>query len=446
MMIKTALVLGYGVSGQSATMFLKEIGAEVYVYDQQLKRKTGFISDMEELKKLYRKKIDLVVTSPGISTNPPIIRMAQARSIEVIGEIELGGRFCKKPIVAITGTNGKSTTATLLGLMKKNIVVGNIGIGFCSNLKKINSSSSIESVIVEVSAGQLKSTSKFRPNIAIITNIRPEHRNLYSWSEYLSLKKKVYKNQKEGDILILNYDDPIVRSLAQEARSTILYFSLSKLPKNLDGIFIDDGRIYHRYSNIIEEPIMEVKEVKVGILENVMPVLLASLHLKHLSEDRENIRKVIRNFNGLEHTTEFVQEIDGVQYINDSKATNPWSTLHALQCLKSNVILITGGQKDKQNTIDFIDLSKSFPKYCKHVFVIGEMNDEIRRSAKKFFRNIDTKDRLIDAVEAAKDIAKPGDYILFSPGANSRDMFANHRQRGNVFKKLVRRLKGKIND
>lgn len=436
--VKTAVVLGYGVTGKSAAQFLnKSLGVEVYVFDQRLDVQDNefqFISDLNELEKIYQ-EVDLVVTSPGILLSSPLLQEAKRLGIPVIGEVELGYHFCTKPIVSITGTNGKSTTTTLLGkVLKNSFVTGNIGIPFAANINEINQSD-FDVVVLETSAGQLESTKCFKPHIAIMTNITAEHMNLYGWEEYVSHKKRVFQNQEREDFLILNYQDELVRSFADESNAKVLYFSTSFLPKGEgDAIFVNNDKIVIRIDDN-EEVVMDIKEVKVGILENVLAVIGASICL---GEDLSRVRKIISEFPGLEHALEFVMELNHVQFFNDSKATNPGSTIHALKSLERNVILITGGQADKLN--DFSDLVKAFPKYTKYVFTIGETKDEIMKLSRKYnFRNICKSGSLEHALLAAYELAKPGDYVLFSPGANSRDMFPNHRERGRIFKKLVLR-------
>lgn len=446
---KNILIIGLGISGVSAARLCNKLGARVTIND--LKDKEFLLESIEQLKGLNINyllgctpdsiidKQDIIIISPGVPINLPYLLDAKKLGIPVIGEIELGYLFCDCPIIAITGTNGKTTTATLVGEMLKNAhydthVLGNIGVPFA---EKVINFKKNDIVVLEVSSAQLESIDLFHPLISCITNMKPEHMNLYgTFENYVSAKKNIFKNQTFFDYCILNYDDQVCRKLAQLANAKILYFSRTQ---ELDkGVFLKNGKIYISY-NGIKEYICEIDKFKVmGMLESAMISIIIGF-LMGISI--EIIRESLYSFGGIEHRLEYVNMIKGVTYINDSKSTNPYSTIHALETIDNPIILISGGKDDKNSNFD--ELAKLLKHKVKLLITMGQTADKIIRSAyANGFTNVRKVYSMDEAVLLAYSEANENDYVLLSPACNSKDMFKSHKHRGSTFKNLVHKLEG----
>ena len=445
---KKVLIVRGGVSGLSAARLCLEHKAYVYICD---KKNLQEITDdkyihlncnhveEEQIEKVVS-FIDLIIVSPAIRKNSFIIEMANKYRKRVISEIELASHFCKKPIIAITGTNGKTTLTKLCSKMlnyygEKSEVFGNINRGFAQHVTRVNLSE-ISYVVLEVSAQHMEFTNELKPSISVITNIKPEHMDEYeSFNIYKYDKAKIFSNQKQDDYAIFNYNDKNCVELAKRCNAKCLWFSYGE-KINKDGIYYKDSKIcivnkketYVYMSNVD-------KLIRQDFIEHCLILILISQIVGIIT-----IRDFVQNidYSQFENRLELVREINNVKYINDSKATNPYCTMFALDILK-NTVLIFGSNNQKKS--DFSYLVESIIKNVKYTILIDETGIIVSEKLKeKNYERHCYVENLEDAIQIAKRKAEKGDNILFSPGGNSYPMFENHVKRGKEFKKLVRRL------
>jgi len=416
---KKVSVIGLSNSGFNAAMLAADLGAKVWATDagdspalRETQKKLQARSAKVEIgihTEDYIKASDLVVVSPGVEETSLALKWAKEYKIPVIGEMELGYRFCNGRIIAITGTNGKSTVTTLIGQILKDggfdvVVCGNIGNSLSGEIKKIGKDTW---VVLEVSSFQLETIVDFKPHIAVILNITDDHMDRYSkFDDYFSEKLKVFKNQDEGDHLILNYDAENLRGLEKIARSKVSFYK--KCPSD---IFDTRLKGVHNTENILASILVS------SIVGVKMPSMLDT----------------IKNFKGLAHRFETVGVIDGVEYIDDSKGTTVDSTARAIDSCKSPVILIAGG-KDKHS--DYGAIRSKVKGKVKGLILIGEAKEAIARALKGVSIMYTAKD-MDEAVRLARRIAKKGDSVLLSPMCSSFDMYKSYKHRGEVFKKAV---------
>ena len=422
---KTVTVVGLGNSGLNAALLLKGQGARVKATDssntvatkdafKRLKAK-GVEVEIGKHTESFVKGGDLVVVSPGVEDTSPAIRWAARSGIPIIGEMELGYRFCKGRIIAITGTNGKSTVTTLIGQMLKDgkkdtVVCGNIGNSLCGEIPRIKKDTW---VILEVSSFQLERTEFFKPHIAIILNIRDDHMDRYTkFSDYFNEKLKVFRNQDANDFLILNRDAKELKDLAAAARSKVLFYSKT-------------------------DCVYRASDMKLKGLHNIENVLASSLAAGLAGVDADSIRGTISTFTGLSHRFETVDVVSGVEYIDDSKGTTVDSTYRALESCERPVILIAGG-KDKHS--DYSVIRPIVKEKVKRVVLIGEAKSAIREALEGAVEISDAKD-MDEAVSLAHSFAARDSLVLLSPMCSSFDMFSSYKERGEVFKKAVKQLK-----
>jgi len=447
---KKVLVAGVAKSGVSAAVLLKKLGADVTVSDSKTEAQIG--DDAEYLRKnnvaLYLGKNpddivlkqDLVVLSPGIPCDLPFVLEAEKENIPVWSEIELGYRLSPCPIAAITGTNGKTTTTSLVGeifagFIKNAVVVGNIGVPFTEKVLGLDKESF---VIAEISSFQLEKIVDFKPHISAVLNITPDHLNRHKTLEnYISAKMRVFENQDADDFLILNYDDLTCRKMADFANCKVLYFantdSLEKLGLS-EGIYSDGTSIFVRFGEYNEKviDILELKILGQHNVENVMAAVAISLAG---GVPIDIIIKTLRNFKAVEHRIEYVTTINDIEFYNDSKGTNPDAAIKAVEAMKRPICLIGGGYDKKS---DFDEWIKSFDGKVKYLAVIGEVSDKIIDTAKKYgFENYEKADSLETAVKMCFENAEKGDCVLLSPACASWDMFESYEQRGTLFKQFV---------
>ena len=415
---RNVVVLGLGCSGLASAKLLNKLGAQVFISD-----KTDDVKQREyscDLKKLsidfelgkHTKTIiesaDYLVISPGVSYNCEAVEWARKKNIEVIGEIELAYQHCPAQIIAITGTNGKTTVTTLIGKILEKagrdvFVLGNIGKPFSSCIDKIKDTDLIS---LEVSSFQLESIKEFRPKVSIILNFTPDHLDRYkNLGEYLKAKKRIFINQKKEDFLILNYADSRLRPLASETEAEVLYFGGGK-----SGF--DESKF-----NPNQLAVLKVAEI-FGI-------------------DLDICYKVFEEFTGIEHRLEFVSNINGVDFINDSKATNIEATIWALENSIKPTILIAGG-RDKGS--DFAIISNILKNKVKSLVLFGESKTRIEDVLNGLVKISTAKD-IYEAVNLAFNQARKGDCIILSPMCASFDMFSNYQERGRIFKGIVNNLK-----
>jgi UDP-N-acetylmuramoylalanine--D-glutamate ligase len=381
-----------------------------------------------------------MVISPGVPSNAPAVVEAQKRGINVVSEMELASWFCKAPILAVTGSNGKTTTTTLLGRIfehakRKCVVAGNIGTAFSSIVLGLDQ----EGVaIVEVSSFQLDHIQSFHPKTAVILNITPDHLDRYSKSfeNYTASKCRVFENQTTEDFLVYSFDDPVtsleVRKHASEHVRVLPFTAKARLD---DGAYIDKGRMVISESGRLEE-IVDVKDISIKGLHNLYNSMAAALAARIMGVATEPIRETLKTFEGVEHRLEFVRELNGVKYVNDSKATNVDSVWYALQSFDEPLIVLMGG-RDKGN--DYSRLNDLVREHVKAIVAIGESAGKVTEA----FQNITTVEQaesMDAAVRKASELAARGDVVLLSPAGTSFDWFENFEHRGRVFKEIVRKL------
>lgn len=455
---KNILVIGLAKTGISTLKFLHKLNANVIVND--IKTKDELASILSELKELNNiefilgkhiediSNIDLAVISPGVPLDIPFVIKLKENNIEVIGEVELAYRAfnqknVKPNIISITGTNGKTTTTSLTGELFKNAnkdthVVGNIGNPIIDTVDIVSNDSY---VISELSSFQLESIKEFNSHISLILNITPDHLNRHHTIEnYIDAKSNIFKNQTNKDITILNFDDLTVQELNRNTKGTVYYISTEEklLDINKKGAYInEDGNII---INIDSETIlMHKSDLSLPGVHNLQNSLATAL-IGYLSGlDLDVIKYTLSTFKGVEHRQEFVRNLNGVKYINDSKATNPDSTIKALNSYDNPIILIAGGMDKKS---DFKELSLEIIKNTKGLILFGETAYDIQKSVRMqgYEFIISEVDTLADAVKTAYKLSKPNDIVLLSPACASWDMYKNFEERGNEFKDLVNQL------
>ena len=443
---KRVLVVGLGKSGVASALFLKDRGARVTVSDtkspDQLRDEIPILLDHGITvetgghgERTFRGQ-DLIVVSPGVPVDAPPLVQARASGEPVIGEIELASQHLPGPIVAITGSNGKTTTTTLAGeiLAAGGLPVavgGNIGTPAISLVE----GASRETVIVlEVSSFQLETIQTFRPKIAVILNITPDHLDRHrTFQTYVDAKARIFENQQPGDFAVLNQDDPTCRTLRDRTRAEVFWFSRKQEVQN--GAWVRDGRILFRDSNGQRE-ILLVSEIPLKGLHNVENVLAGVCAGALMGCEPAKIRKAIQEFKAVEHRLEYVATIKGVEYFNDSKATNVDATIKALESFPKNIHLILGG-KDKGS--DYTVLNHLLRERVKRVYTIGAAAEKIESQIKGAAETVHAE-TLDNAIRRAAAVAQPGDIVLLAPACASFDQFQSYNHRGRVFKEVVHGL------
>ena len=355
----------------------------------------------------------------------------------MIGEIELAYQLGKGEVLAITGTNGKTTTTALLGEIMKNdresvFVVGNIGNPYTTVVDDTREDSVI---VAEMSSFQLESTDAFRPRVSAILNLTPDHLNRHHTMEaYIQAKMNIAKNQTQNDVCVLNYEDEVLRKFGEKIEAQVLYFSSRrKLEK---GIYLEDGNII--YKNPEECLVCNVKELKLLGMHNFENVMAAVAMAAAYGVPMEKIRESVRTFAGVEHRIEFVAEKNGVAYYNDSKGTNPDAAIRGIQAMNRPTVLIGGGY-DKNS--DYKEWLMSFDGKVKELVLIGQTKEKIAEEARECgLHNITLADTFEEAMDVCIRTAKPGDAVLLSPACASWGMFKNYEERGDKFKEIVNSL------
>jgi UDP-N-acetylmuramoylalanine--D-glutamate ligase len=438
---KRVMVLGLARTGIAVARFLAARGASVLVSD--CKAESDMIADVQSLSSLplsfrlggedpsWLDEIDAVVPSPGVPRENFLLREACRRGIPVLSEIELAFRFLKAPLVAITGTNGKSTTTTLAGeILKaaglKVFVGGNIGVPLIDFV-----SSDWDWGVAEVSSFQLEWVEGFRPKIAVLLNVTEDHLDRYpDFASYRTAKERLFAAQTPADTAVLNRDDPLVWPLREKIRSRVVSFGWEPVES---GVFATTEEIVWRGEVEERFPLSRVKIRGVHNVENIMAAVAAA---KVAGVGAETIQRVIESFAGLEHRMEFVREKDGVAFYNDSKGTNVGATLKSLMSFSAPVILLAGGI-DKKG--DYGILAGEVKRKVKKLVLFGAAREVIRNALGALTSTV-VADSLDAAVQEAYRSAARGDVILLSPACASFDMFKNYAERGKVFKDLVHAL------
>src|SRR3989338_1279206 len=443
---KNVLVVGLARSGVSAANLLCKLGAKVTITDE--KRESELSENIRKLTKgIYLKlgghngvdiaNVDLVVISPGVPWDSLFLNRIRENGIRIISEVELAFKYIKAPLIAVTGTNGKTTTTTLIGEMLKkddrNVFVGgNIGNPMCEEV--LNGSSS-ELILSEISTFQMEGIETFKPHISVILNITPDHMDRHkSMAEYIALKKRVFINQNTRDYTVFNMDDKITAALSNEGKGERIFFSRIREVDN--GAFVRGNNIIFR-RNRKEEIVSTLKDLKIIGVHNIENTL-ASVAVGGICDIPPRLmREVISEFSGIPHRMEFVREIEGIKFINDSKGTNVGATIKSIESFNEPIILIAGG-KDKGS--DYLPLKPLIEDRVKFLIQIDEAKKKMA-SVMNGFRNILNAESFEEAVNEAFDKAEKGDVVLLSPACASFDMFRDYEDRGEQFRKIVESIK-----
>jgi len=407
------LVVGLARSGIACANLLFDLGAEVSVTDDKddpairdnaKKLKSGRVKlELGKHTKEFVKGNDLLIISPGVTNNAPCVVWAQELNIPVISEIELAWMLCPGEIIAVTGSNGKTTVTTLIGRIlekagKRVFVCGNIGNPFSGEVEKIREG---DFVSLEVSSFQLERIKDFKPKVAVMLNFTPNHLDRHlDMQEYLDAKKRIFMNQDASDFLVINSEDPVLVKVAKEASSKVIFFKRSESLNPNQAVVLAVGEI--------------------------------------LGVENDLAKEVLLEFKGLEHRMELVSEIKGVKFINDSKATTVESAIWAFKDINTRVIFIAGG---RHKEVDYRPIRPLVKEKAREVILIGEASPIIKE-ALSGCTVISEVGSLDEAVKRASLSASPGDTVLFSPMCSSFDMFTNYEERGKAFKKAVSKLKG----
>ncbi|MGA8943196.1 MAG: UDP-N-acetylmuramoyl-L-alanine--D-glutamate ligase [Thermoactinomyces sp.] len=443
------IVLGLARSGVAVAKLLNDLQANVLVNDYKPREECPEAEELERLgipvlcgghpDGLISDEVDLLVKNPGIPYEIKPVVQALEKDIPVVTEVEIAGAVSDSPVIGITGSNGKTTTTTLVGEMLtrsgvKNRVAGNIGQALAEVVKV---SKADEWLVTELSSFQLKGTRSFKPKAAALLNVYPAHLDYHHHMEdYFSSKMKLFQNQTKEDVAVLNLDDPYCRKAGEQIQSNIWWFSrLNEVPK---GVFIREGIVIAKYSDYREEPVIPVSEIALRgdfNLENALAAIALSLSA---GANAAGICEVLKTFSGVEHRLEYVTTINGVRYYNDSKATNPQAATRALESFKEPVIWIGGGL---DRGIDFKEMTPVFSKKARAIIAYGQTRDIlVERGREAGLEEVHAADNLKNAVEIASRLARPGDVVLLSPACASWDQYTSFEERGSIFKETVHSL------
>ncbi len=440
------LIVGISKSGIGAAELLLSKGAKCYIYDdgstpsvikaqKDLAEKGAVVVSKDELGDAID-TVDVVVLSPGVAIDHEIPVKAKRNGKRIIGELELASMFCKAPIVAVTGTNGKTTTCSMIDCILKScgmesVLCGNIGTPLSSVLNELTDNSI---VVAEVSSFQLETVSRFTPHIAIVTNITPDHLSRhYNMENYIFIKSRIMQCQRESEYAVLNYDDPTVRKMSEKCKAKIVYFSTKS---EVDGAYVSNGKIFYKGKYV-----MDTSAVQLSGEHNLENALSAICACEILGLGEEEISQHISEFKGVKHRIQFIKEFDGVDYYNDSKATNADATVKAIDAMKKPTVLILGG-KDKG--LNYEGLFEKIKKSCvRHVVLTGESRYRLMESASDCeYYSVSMTEDFETAIDLAKMIANKGDAVLFSPACSSFDRFSDFEERGDNFISIVENFNG----
>ena len=447
---KKVLVVGLGKSGLAAALFLRRRGALVTVSD--VRSAEALAKDIPALLEegimveagghglLTFRRQDLIVVSPGVPLNTPELAQVRSFGLPVIGELELAARFLKGRTIAITGSNGKTTTTALLGEILKEagiptLVGGNIGVPVVG---LIDQSTDETWSVLEVSSFQLESTDRFHPNIAVILNITPDHLDRHgSFENYARAKERIFAAQHEHDFVVLNADNARAAESASRSTAKVYWFSVEHPVEQ--GAWLEQGSVVYRPAqDAATEYVMPLSGIPLKGTHNVENVLAAVAAARLAGAPAEAIRRAIEAFQAVEHRLEFVAAVNGVEFYNDSKATNVDATAKAVAAFQSGIHLILGG-KDKGS--DYTQLAQLLRARVRAVYTIGSAAAKIESHLRGVV-SIHSCETLDIAVSAAASAARPGEVVLLAPACSSFDQFENYEHRGRVFKELVNEWRG----
>ncbi|MCM1569289.1 MAG: UDP-N-acetylmuramoyl-L-alanine--D-glutamate ligase [Roseburia sp.] len=449
---KKCLVVGSGISGIGAVSLLAHFGAQIILYDSNEKLTAQELADKlpegckaeciaGELPGAVWESVEAAVLSPGVPVDIPVVQKLKERGVPVLGEIELGYLAEKGRVAAVTGTNGKTTTTTLLGeIMKAHLgedkvfVVGNIGNPYTLEVLKTKP----DTVTVgEISSFQLETIHTFRPRVSAILNITPDHLNRHHTMEaYVAAKEAIGMNQTKEDICVLNYGDSYTRAFAERCSARVVFFSSGDVPK--EGYYLDGDEIVLS-RNGGRTVLMNIhRDMTLVGIHNAENVMAAMAMAEGMGVPMETILSVVRSFRAVEHRIEFVAEKNGVDYYNDSKGTNPDAAIRGI-CAMSRPTVLIGGGYDKQSEFD--EWVECFPGRVKELVLIGQTREKIAECARRHgFTRIHFADTFEECLRLCTDLAGRGDAVLLSPACASWGMFPNYETRGRLFKEYVNAL------
>ena len=446
---KKVLVFGSGKSGIGAADLLEQTGATPVIYDgnekidkEAVSHKIPHHSRTEvyagELPKEVQDSLDLVVLSPGVPTDIPMVRALYEQGLPVWGEVELAYRTGKGRVLAITGTNGKTTTTALLGKIMKDaedsvFVVGNIGTPYTSKALEMKDNTT---TVAEISSFQLETIEEFAPAVSAILNITEDHLNRHhTMEEYIRVKELIVKNQTADNYCVLNYEDPVLREFGKKIVPKTVYFSSERVLEQ--GIYLDGDQIILKTEKK-EIPVVHTGDLKLLGKHNFENVMAAVAMAYYAGVSIDSIRKSICEFTAVEHRIEYVTEKNGVTYYNDSKGTNPDAAIKGIQAMNRPTLLIGGGY-DKGSSYD--EWLNAFDGKVRYLVLIGQTRDKIREAAERLgVCPCILCENLEEAVKICAEKAEPGDAVLLSPACASWGQFDNYEQRGDMFKEYVRNL------
>ena len=456
-MEKAVLVAGTGISGIGAARLLIEKGESVILYDTNetldanqiltkvSKEKPQLRIVLGELTKEIISQIKYCVISPGIPLDVPFVSLLQQYNIPIWSEIELAYQMGNGSVIAITGTNGKTTTTALVGEIikeyvgeERTFIVGNIGTPYTEKALEMKEDSM---VVAEISSFQLETVIQFHPKVSAILNITPDHLNRHKTMEiYAQTKEKITQNQTSDDVCVLNYDDKVLRAFGNTLSCKVIYFSSTEQLE--EGFYLDGEEIVWKSNgNII--PILSVNELHIVGQCNYENAMAAAAMTLSIGVPLETLQKAMKQFKAVEHRIEYVATIKGVKYYNDSKGTNPDAAIQGIKAMKGKSIIIAGGY-DKESEYD--DWIQSFDNKVKHLLLMGQTKEKIKVCAEKYgFTNCTFVNDMEEAVKVASQLATEGENVLLSPACASWGMFKNYEERGRMFKEFVHKLEKEEN-
>lgn len=438
--MSTFLVVGLQKSGLSISKLLLSKNAEVFIYDDG--KSESVKKNIQELKLLgaihtenYEEtllKTDILVLSPGVPIDHAIPVKARELGIRIIGELELSSYFLKSVSVAVTGTNGKTTTCSLINHILNNanvssVMAGNSGTPLSSVVNELNEDTT---VVLEVSSFQLETVSRFAPHIACVLNITPDHlERHYNMSNYEFLKSKIVRNLKESEFQVLNYEDSVVRSFSELSKAKTVYFSKNQ---KVNGAYRENGNLYFN-----EEFIVNENELTLSGEHNLENILCSICVCKLLGLSSEEIENGLKTFKGVKHRLQNVKTLNGITFINDSKSTNPDSLLKAVESMNNNFVLIIGGyDKGLNYQTVFKNIVKN--KFLKQIVITGASANKMFNELEKLnYKNVSVECDFEMAIFVAYKTAKTGETVLFSPATSSFDLFSDFEERGDKFIETV---------
>ena len=440
---KKISIIGAVRSGLGAAKLAKSLGAIPFVSDAGSEEKLKSSIELLRNEKIdfevsqHSKKVfdcDLMVVSPGVPSDAEVIKNAKSKNLKVISELEFASTYCKGIVSGITGTNGKTTTTSLCGYLfnecgKKSYTAGNIGLAFSEIATEVKEN---EFVSLEISSFQLDLIDKFKPKVAMILNITPDHLNRYenSIEKYALSKLKVFENQDTNDYLILNKDSELLNQYFKKAKSNIFFFSTSKKVSN--GCYLENDEVRFLRNDVVEFS-CKISDIFIKGEHNIQNAMAVIIGAKIFNLDNQKIIEALKSFKGVEHRLELVREIEGVKFINDSKATNIDSVVVALKSINEPIFLILGGQ-DKGN--DYSMIEDLVTEKVKKIYAIGSSAEKVFN----FFHSkvkTEIKKDFDEVINTALSEARDGDVVLLSPACASFDMFDNYEHRGKIFKQIV---------